>query len=203
MILNLSKVDIVSCLITGLITGLIAWRLLVFWGRKQLFGWSFFWLIFLVPLIWLVGVEAGFILGRYLSFFTSFGRFCVIGFSNAAVDFGILNLLIYIFSVARGMRFSIFKGLSFSVAFIHSFFWNKYWVFQAGGSGRSSSEFFHFFIVAIFALCVNVGVSSYVVNKISSKFGINEKTWASVGAAVGSAAALLFSFVGFRLLVFK
>jgi len=57
--------------------------------------------------------------------------------------------------------------------------------------------------VAIAALFVNVGTASFVVNFVHPVLGIDAKGWANIGAVAGSAMALSFSFIGFRLTVFK
>jgi hypothetical protein len=37
----------------------------------------------------------------------------------------------------------------------------------------------------------------------SASFGVAEKVWANVGLVAGSASALVFSFIGFKMVVFK
>jgi putative flippase GtrA len=199
---SLARIDILNSVITGVMTGIIAWRLAIFLGHRHLAGWSARWLIIAIPVLWIAGVQLGLILGQWVGFFNSFGRFCVIGFSNAAVDFGILNALIYWSGTSSGVKFSIFKATSFAIAFVHSFFWNKYWTFNAASSGRGRTEFAEFLLVALIAMVVNVGVASFV-NRTQPKWGTNRNVWANIAAVVGSATALIFSFIGFRVVVFK
>ena len=166
-------------------------------------GISFAWLMVLVPILWILGVNLGYFLGRWFSFFNQFGKFSAIGFTNAAVDFGILNLFIFYSGLAAGVWFSVFKAASFIIAAVHSYFWNKYWSFEAGRSGVSGQEFFKFFIISVIATLVNVISASIVVNIMGSQFGASPEAWANIGAVVGSATALVFSFVGFRKFVFR
>ena len=190
-------------LITGFYTGFIAWRIFGFLQIPSVNGLSSAWLVVLGPVLWVLGVNLGYFLGRWLAFFNQFGKFTAIGFTNAAVDFGILNFLIFYSNSASGVLFSVFKGISFVVAAVHSYFWNKYWAFEARGSGVSGQEFFKFFSVTIVAFFINVAVASIIVNLIGSRFGFSSEAWANVGAAGGAAVALLFSFTGFRKFVFK
>lgn len=197
-----SKKDLFFSIITGFITGLIAWRIFIFLNVPERFiSWP--WLTVIVPILWILGVNLGYFLGRWLAFFNQFGKFAAIGFTNAAVDFGILNLLIASTGVANGGWYSVFKGISFLVAMLHSYIWNKYWVFESGESGGGGVEFAKFATVSIIAIIVNVGVASFVVNAIHPLWGVSIKGWANLGAVAGSAIALLFSFIGFRLAVFK
>lgn len=198
-----TKKDLIFSIITGLTTGFIAWRIFDFLNVQEFWGISFGWLTVIIPVLWILGVNLGYFLGRWFVFFNQFGRFSAIGFTNAAVDFGILNLLIFYSGVATGIWFSVFKATSFLIAAIHSYFWNKYWSFEAGRSGVSGQEFFKFFIISIIATLVNVISASIVVNIIGSQFGLSSEAWANIGAVVGSAVALIFSFIGFRRFVFR
>ncbi len=218
-----SKKDFYFSIITGLITGFIAWQIFEFlnipilrWGYIRticgivppcwdVYKFSVPWIALIVftPILWILGVNLGYLLGRWLAFFNQFGKFAAVGFTNAAVDFGILNLFISYSGVASGGLYSVFKATSFTVALLHSYMWNKFWVFKAGESRGGSVEFARFVTVAVLALLVNVGLASFVVNFVDPLFGFNENVWANVGAVIGSAVALAASFVGFKLAVFK
>ncbi len=201
--MRFTKKDLFFSIITGLLTGFVAWRVFEFIGVPEFQGISYFWLLVLIPILWILGINLGYFLGKWISFFSQFGKFAAIGFTNAAVDFGILNLLIFYSGIASGVYFSVFKTSSFIGAAIHSYFWNKFWVFDAGRSGVSGQEFFKFFSISVMAALVNVAIASVIVNVFGPQFGINPEGWANVGAVVGSAIALVVSFVGFRTLVFK
>ncbi|MDP2647955.1 MAG: GtrA family protein [Candidatus Yanofskybacteria bacterium] len=193
--------DLLSSLITGLTTGIIAWRILEYLDVYQ-FGFSSAWLVLITPLLWIVGVNLGYYLGRHIDFFTRFGRFAAIGFTNAAVDFGALYGFIAIFGEARGLTFSLYKAVAFGIAVIHSYFWNKYWTFDAGQSPTSSKQFVSFVAVALVSLLVNVGIATLVYESAVAT-GSDPKIWAGISAVAGSAAALVFSYLGFKILVFK
>src|SRR3989344_1601299 len=108
----LSRRDVIYALITGLTTGLIVWRILVFLGKSLPLGVSSVTLVWLVPILWLVGVQFGYFLGLFIKSFVRFGRFAAIGFTNAAVDFGVLYLLIGLTGLAAGLAYSLFKAIS-------------------------------------------------------------------------------------------
>ena len=199
----LTKKDLTSAIITGLTTGLIAWRVLMFLGTDTIYGFSTVWLIALVPIAWILGVKLGYVLGRWMAFFNQFGKFVAVGFTNAAVDFGILNLLIGYSGMESGLYYSVFKSISFIVAVMHSYVWNKYWVFDAASSSGGRSELFKFLSVNVVAIVFNVGIASFVVNYVTPIGGLDAKVWANIGAVVGSACAIFLTFVGARLFVFK
>ncbi|OGN07380.1 MAG: hypothetical protein A3B86_01360 [Candidatus Yanofskybacteria bacterium RIFCSPHIGHO2_02_FULL_38_22b] len=197
-----TKKDLFSSLITGFYTGLIAWQILMFLGRPSVMGYSFAWLMIVVPVFWILGVNLGYFLGRWINFFNQFGKFAAIGFTNAAVDFGVLNLLIAWSGIATGILYAVFKTISFIVSVTHSYYWNRHWVFGSQ-SVEKRKEFFEFISVYIVASAINVGTASATVFWVDPMFGLGQNAWANVGAVAGSAVALAFSFVGVRTMVFK
>lgn len=198
-----NKKDILYSMITGFTAGFLAWRIFSFLNIHNFYFLPAVWLVILIPVFWIFGVNLGYFLGRWFPFFNQFGKFVAIGFTNAAVDFGILNLFIFLTGITAGLWYPVFKIGSFTGGLIHSYIWNKFWAFKAGESGGGKAEFFKFAGVAIVALVINVGVASFIVNFIRPILGIDAKGWANLGAVVGSAIALFFSFAGFRLAVFK
>lgn len=246
-----TKKDLSFSVITGLITGFVAWRILLFLGVPTVNLWnlndctgyctsggactmvfcipdyvisfSSRWFVLIVPVLWIFGVNLGYFLGRWFGFFNQFGKFSAIGFTNAAVDFGVLNLLIANTGISDGGWYSVFKAISFMSAIIPSYFWNKYWAFrpdaeieQAFGNqrlvpavqrddniGSGTFEFTKFISVAIVSIFINTGTASLIVNFVNPLGGLSVQVWANIGAVAGSAIALVFSFVGFKVAVFK
>jgi putative flippase GtrA len=201
--MNFKIKDLFFCVITGLITGLIAWQIFEYLNKPVLFGFPIFGLILLVPILWVAGVWLGYFLGRWLRFFNQFGKFAAIGFTNGAVDYGILYILIAWSGVAGGYMYAVFKAVSFFVATIHSYVWNKFWVFSAGDSGAGGSEFLKFVSVSAVSIAVNVVTATVFVNFIGPMLGMDARVIAGLGAIAGSAVALIFNFVGFKITVFK
>ncbi len=201
--MKFSKKDLVYSIITGFTTGFIAWQIFDFLRVPEFHGVSFVWFVVIVPVAWIIGVNLGYFLGRWFNFFNQFGRFAAIGFTNAAVDFGILNLLIAWTGIVAGIYYSVFKATSFAIATLHSYFWNKYWTFEAGDSKNQSSEATGFFTVTIIAALINIAFASLLVNFVHPVFGLNAKVWANVAAIISSAFSLIFSFVGFRVVFRK
>ncbi len=201
--MKFTKRDLFFSVITGLITGFSAWRIFDFLKVPAYAGISYAWLLVVVPVIWIFGVNFGYFLGRWFSFFSQFGKFVTIGFTNAAVDFGVLNLLIFATGIAAGIWYPVFKIISFVCAVIPSFFWNKYWAFGAGGTREGWTEFLKFMSVMVVSVFINAGTASLVVNFIHPVLGLNPAAWANAGAVAGSAVGLIFSFAGFKVAVFK
>jgi putative flippase GtrA len=197
-----NKRDLVFSLITGLTAGTIAWRILEYLDKPTIIGFPAVGLVILVPILWYMGVNFGYFLGRWMPFFNQFGKFVAIGFTNFAVDLGIFNLL-FAFSQENSEWTTLFKACSFVIAALHSYLWNKNWSFNAGSSRGGGMEFFKFILVSVLSLLVNVGVFTLLSQGHVLTSGISQKVWLNLASIAGSAAALVFSFVGFRLLVFN
>ncbi|OGN03123.1 MAG: hypothetical protein A2655_00765 [Candidatus Yanofskybacteria bacterium RIFCSPHIGHO2_01_FULL_43_42] len=208
-----TKKDLYFSIITGLLTGFLAWKIFIFLELPEFVGISYAWLTVLIPILWILGVNLGYFLGQWLGFFDQFGKFSAIGFTNAAVYFGILNILIFWSGLNRGLWYSVFVAIAFIIATSISYFWNKFWTFSssaksgfAGGQSEnqiSGEEFGKFLTVSAIAGLVSVSVASLVVNLTNPVFGLTLDQWANVGGVAGSAVALVFSFAGFKLAVFR
>lgn len=200
--MKFTKKDLAFSVVTGLITGFFAWRILDFLNAPEFYGINWSLLVIIVPILWIIGVNLGYFLGKWLPFFNQFGKFTAIGFTNAAIDFGALNLLIALSGIAAGIWYSVFKAASFLAAVIPSYFWNKYWAFESR-KGGGVVEFGKFMSVSVLAILVNNIVASFVVNYTDPFLGMSPEAWANIGAIAGSGAALVFSFLGFKKAVFK
>ncbi|HEY4520595.1 MAG TPA: GtrA family protein [Candidatus Paceibacterota bacterium] len=199
-----TKRDLSFSIFTGLITGILVWRIFLFLNVPEFRDITWSWLIIIIPILWIVGVNLGYFLGRLFSFFNQFGKFAAIGFTNAAIDFGVLNLLIHSTGTTEGFWYGVFKAVSFLAAVIPSYFWNKYWAFWSPGIMPASlKEFLKFLGVAVSAILVNSISATVIATFIDPALGFTPTAWANVAAAAGSALALIFSFAGFKVAVFK
>jgi len=130
-------------------------------------------------------------------------KFILVGVLNTLVDLGVLNLLIWAFGIYSGFGYSAFKGISFTVAVINSYFLNKFWTFKMRETEGVKREFAQFFIVSLIGFGINVGVASFVVNVVGPQFGLGSKLWANVGAIYATFAAMSWNFLGYKFIVFK
>lgn len=210
--MKFTKKDFYFSVVTGVITGFVAWKIFGYLAIDVLGSVSPAWLMLVVPVLWIVGVNLGYFLGRWLGFFNQFGKFAAIGFTNAAVDFGVLNILIANTGISAGGWYPVFKAISFISAIVPSYFWNKHWAFSSSqGSSQGDAltfsaggfQFAKFMSVAVVSIFINTGTASLVVNYVNPLGGLDPAVWANIGAVAGSAVALIFSFVGFKVAVFK
>jgi putative flippase GtrA len=208
--MKFTKKDLLFSIVTGLMAGYIGYAILSYLQTPNYAGISIAWAIVVVPILWIVGVNLGYILGRWLDFFNQFGRFVAVGFTNAAVDFGVMYLLLVMLDVSETTKggtyfawYGIIKGSSFLVAMLLSFIWNKYWVFGAGNSRSGGAELGRFIAVSVSAWLINIAVATSIASWVHPLFGITQNGWQGFSAIIASAVALAFSFTGYKLAVFR
>jgi len=198
--LKLGKKDLLAIFI---ISELDAFLILAI-AKNIAFQIPFFWLLpVFLPILSFVGFELLIFLSRWLPTLFQFGKFLLVGTLNTFIDLGVLNLLMLFSGIAAGFYYSLFKAISFSIANLNSYFWNKYWTFEATSKKKISREFGEFYLVSIAGLLINVLTASIVVNLIGPHFGLNQKLWANVGALVATFAGFTWNFFGYKLIVFK
>jgi len=165
---------------------------------------NFKWLILLVlPLLVTSGVYVAFLLGKTHPVFFQFGKFVTIGVSNTAIDFGVLNLLIFLTGVKSGYPYSVFKATSFLIAITNSYLWNRFWTFENPQTNERGKQLFKFVAVTSVGFVINVSVASFVVNVIGPPAGTSPVLWANVGALISLVFSVFWDFLGYKFIVFK
>lgn len=162
-----------------------------------------------------IGLRIAFMLGKKIPVIYQIAKFGVIGVGNVLVDLGVLSLLTILFSSKLKIEsstaiigivtfYSLFKGISFIIANINSYLWNKHWTFNQGSKKQTKSEFVQFFAVSVIGFLINVFVASVVFKLIlGSLTNLNSGQLGLLGAAAGSIAGLAWNFIGYKLWVFK
>lgn len=162
-----------------------------------------------------IGLRIAFLIGKKIAIAYQIAKFGLIGLLNTLVDLGVLALITLIFATYLQISsttaligvvsfYSLFKAISFIVANISSYFWNKYWTFDQGTKRQTKSEFVQFFAVSVIGFLINVFVASVVFKIIlGSLLSFTPGQLGLLGAAAGSIAGLAWNFIGYKLWVFK
>ncbi|MBI2010783.1 MAG: GtrA family protein [Candidatus Colwellbacteria bacterium] len=158
-------------------------------------------------LLTIVGLFIVKFLSRWLQILWQIGKFAVVGGLNTFVDFGVLNLLFIMSGIAAGFWFGVFKAISFTAAVINSYFWNKYWTFEAGS--KKKAEFIEFLGVSLVGLVINVGVAAGALRIIPLIVSGGIESFmavvllANLAAFFATFAALVWNFIGYKFIVFR
>lgn len=199
------KRNLTFAILTGLATGAIWTAIFIRLGTLNFlnFGSAIWALVPLVAIGYVLAIYVGEWLARLKSFLSSFVRFVLVGFLNTGIDLGIFNLLIYVTQIEKGAELSLFKGVAAGAAMINSYFFNKFWTFEAGKTIHQGVEFFKYIGVTIVGFVINVAVTYAIANHITPVLGFSQLSWDSIAAVVATVCSLIWNFVGYRLLVFK
>jgi putative flippase GtrA len=207
----MSKKDYYLSFLAGLLIGLLFLPVLSA-AKPDLYGKIN---LFIIPFFFLAtpfGLVIAHMISQKIAVIWQIGKFGVTGVLNVLVDLGVLSILTFFFrtyfsidskaSVFTALSlitfYSIFKSISFIIANINSYFWNKHWTFHK--EGGKSTEFFQFFIVSVVGFIVNVIVASLVFKSVAG-FSVDQA--GLIGAASGSIAGLAWNFIGYKFIVFK
>jgi putative flippase GtrA len=159
-----------------------------------------------LPILWMLAIAVGRLLGRWLSWIYQFVKFCVVGFLNAAIDFGVLNLLSLYTGLTSGFIIGGVNVPGFVIAATNSYFWNKFWVFshkRKEGEPVNYSDIPTFILVVVSGIIVNSGLVVLISTYIPPFFDLSAARWLNVAKVIASAIALLWNFLGFKFFVFK
>ena len=196
----MKRSDTISVLVLGEIIAIF----LIFVLKNLGYFSNLLWLsLIILPPLALFAFFIAYLIGKKILVILQLAKFIVVGFANTAVDFGVLNLLMLLANVVSGGLYSIFKGISFCVSVVHSYFWNKHWTFQKKQKEETGKVFLQFFVVSLIGLAINVSIASLIVNYISVPGAIPPKIWANIGAAGGSIGGLAWNFLGYKFIVFE
>ncbi len=174
-------------------------------------------LIIGLPILSVIGLYFAAFVGKFIPVLYQFAKYFLVGSLNTAVDFGVLNLLIFISGISTGIYFSLFKGISFIVAVTNSYLWNRFWVFNKSpqaklggpenypktGVNSTAKQFSEFLLISIGGFILNVGAASFLVNFVGPHFGLNLVQWANFAAAIAAFVSLIWNFSGYKFFVFK
>lgn len=196
----LKKSDIIISIIIGFLIGVLFLIIFKNVGAEIPYRWS---LPVVFPFLTLLGIFLAAFIGRKLLIVWQAAKFLLVGALNTFIDLGVLNLLILISGIASGSLYSVFKGISFTIAVINSYFWNKFWTFKRSKTTAPGKEFLQFFIVSVIGFSINVGAASLVVNVIGPQFGLIAEVWANIGAIVAALCGTVWNFIGYKFIVFK
>ena len=197
------RADLIVSLIIGEISALLMFvigrNLGVPSGIRALLRW--FPLLF--PVVTLVVMAAGTVVGRRLPVIYQFIKFALVGGLNFLIDLGMLNLLIGATGIASGFLAVVFKAIAFLTAVISSFIGNKFWTFRALSVEHAGRQFAGFFVVSVVGLAINVTAFSIFNDIIGPPGGLAPQTWANISAATAVLFVLLWNFLGYKFLVFR
>jgi putative flippase GtrA len=168
------------------------------------------------------GMVVAYVLAHIKRVFLQLARFVLVGGMNTILDLSLLTLIIYfvryskaaqggeflynifenVADPAQGLNYTIAKGLTFLVAVVNSYFWNKYWTFKQTETKEAGTELVKFFTVTAVGFGVNVGLAT-LISSVGPLGGLSTVQWAQVSALSATMISMVWNFIGYKLIVFK
>ena len=118
-------------------------------------------------------------------------RFALVGILNTAVDGGLYFLLTR--WLGLGELKILAKAMSYSVAVLNSYYWNRSWTFASRGSPRST------FVPFVLASPLGLAINSGVMYASMHLFGLND----SLAFFLATAVTFFCNFSVNKLVVFR
>ena len=199
----MKKIDIAAPLIIGEVCAIIFLLVSKFLELPDLINKIAITFPVVLPICSLVGVFVALFASKKMPTIFQMAKSFLVGILNTFIDLGILNLLMWIFSVSSGWFYTVFKAASFTVSVINSYFWNKFWTFEDKDENIRAGEMAKFYGVALGGLLIHLIVSGLVVNVIKPQLGLSPELWGNVGGVAAALIGFLWNFFGYKLLVFK
>src|SRR3989344_2114598 len=136
------------------------------------------------PLITILGMYIANLIAKKMAILWQVAKFALVGVLNTAIDFGVLNFLIFLTNYTQGTGIGLINVPSFSLAILNSYIWNRKWVFEKMGEGN----FFTFVAVTTF---------------IPPAFNLSPTVWANVAKVFATVFSMIWNFTGYKLIVFR
>lgn len=222
-----SKKDLIVSLIVGEIA---AWLILILAKgllseatlNKAFFGvglTTFFKILPVIfPIVCAVCLYIAYLISKKIAIIYQIAKFILIGGFNTVVDWGILTLAIFIFRNYLGTDskdvlivvfslsiayYSLYKSISFVLAAINSYFWNKFWTFKRQTAEKPAKEFLQFFLVTFIGFLINVGIASGIFKLVTPLAGLNDDQWGILAAVLATVISMCWNFIGYKFIVFE
>jgi putative flippase GtrA len=195
----MKRYDILASLILGEIVAVF----LNFVLRGLGFNLFSLWLLFFIlPIIAFLAIFIGWLIGKKIPIIFQFVKYATTGFANTAVDFGVLNLLMWMTGIYSGKTIFLLNSLSFLVAVIHSYIWNRFWTFKSSEK-NVAGQFLQFLIVSLIGIVINGVIVYTITTLVSPMFNLSSVAWANSAKVLATGVALIWNFIGYKLIVFK
>jgi len=132
-----------------------------------------------------------------------FSKFVAIGLLNTAIDFGVLNLLMWLADIYKGKWLFLLNAASFTIALINSYLWNKLWTFKDKSTKDVPVEFSRFLLISIIGAIINSSIIYFITTYITPYYGLSEQIWANLAKVLATGFSLIWNFLGYKFIVFN
>ena len=132
-----------------------------------------------------------------------FSKFTLVGFANAVVDIGTLNLFLWLAPTRDPSLLALYNGVALVLANLNSYFWNTRWTFRGRAQRRDPRQRLLFTLQALFNICISNGLFFLLVRPVLIYTDIPAYLAGNVAKLISVAVASTISFFLLRYVVFS
>jgi putative flippase GtrA len=132
-----------------------------------------------------------------------FSKFTLVGFANAVVDIGTLNLFLWLAPTRDPSLLALYNGVALVLANLNSYFWNTRWTFRGRAQRRDPRQRLLFTLQAIFNICISNGLFFVLIRPVLIYTDIPAYLAGNVAKLISVAVASTVSYFLLRYVVFS
>ncbi len=132
-----------------------------------------------------------------------FSKFTIVGFFNALVDIGTLNLFLLFLPTREPSLLALYNGVALVLANINSYVWNTRWTFRGRAKHRDLRQRVLFTLQAVVNISVSNGLFFVLVRPVLIYTDIPTYLAGNVAKIISVVVASTISFFVMRYLVFS
>ena len=132
-----------------------------------------------------------------------FSKFTLVGFANAVVDIGTLNLFLWLAPTRDPSLLALYNGVALVLANLNSYFWNTRWTFRGRAQRRNPRQRLLFTLQALFNICISNGLFFLLIRPVLIYTDIPTYLAGNVAKVISVAVASTVSFFLLRYVVFS
>jgi putative flippase GtrA len=132
-----------------------------------------------------------------------FSKFTLVGFANAVVDIGTLNLFLWLAPTRDPSLLALYNGVALVLANLNSYFWNTRWTFRGRAQRRDPRQRLLFTLQAIFNICISNGLFFVLIRPVLIYTDIPAYLAGNVAKLISVVVASTISFFLLRYVVFS
>ena len=132
-----------------------------------------------------------------------FSKFTLVGFANAVVDIGTLNLFLWLAPTRDPSLLALYNGVALVLANLNSYFWNTRWTFRGRAQRRDPRQRLLFTLQALFNICISNGLFFVLIRPVLIYTDIPAYLAGNVAKLISVAVASAISFFLLRYVVFS
>jgi putative flippase GtrA len=132
-----------------------------------------------------------------------FSKFTVVGFTNALVDIGTLNLFLLLASTRDPFLLALYNGVALVLANLNSYLWNTRWTFRGRAQRRDLRQRVLFALQALVNISVSNGLFFVLIRPVLVYTDVPAYLAGNVAKIISVVVASTISFFVLRYVVFS